>query len=158
MEYLKWGVGLNRHMTLDVSDRPKVKGLRVQLMCTVQDNHVDCGERTMVLEPIVIPSKKFAPVFEALYPQVGPAEEECAYRTPFHDKEEHEIQVHMIATNLRHVSLAWGHVHMPGLNREPSSAFVRERMGLASANGGRSNRWGLTAHWRVRWLSPPLRI
>lgn len=57
---------LNRHMTIDLSDRSNVQGLRVQLLCTVQDNEVDPPERTIVLDPIVFPSKKFAPVFEAL--------------------------------------------------------------------------------------------
>ena len=57
---------LQRHLTIDVSDRPNVKGLRVQLLCTVQDNDLESGERTMVLDPIVIPSNKFATVFEAL--------------------------------------------------------------------------------------------
>ena len=57
---------LQRHLTIDVSDRPNVKGLRVQLQCTVQDNDLDCGERTMVLDPIVIPSDKFTSVYEAI--------------------------------------------------------------------------------------------
>ena len=56
----------NTHLTIDVSDRPKAKGLRVQLLCTVKDNDLDPPERTMVLDPIVIPSNKFASVFEAL--------------------------------------------------------------------------------------------
>ena len=56
----------NTHLTIDVSDRPKAKGLRVQLLCIVKDNGLDPPERTMVLDPIVIPSNKFASVFEAL--------------------------------------------------------------------------------------------
>jgi hypothetical protein len=56
----------NKHLTIDVSDRSKAKGLMVQLLCTVQDNELDPPERTMVLDPIVIPSNKFASVFEAL--------------------------------------------------------------------------------------------
>jgi hypothetical protein len=56
----------NKHLTIDVSDRPNVKGLRVQLLCTVKDNDLDPPERTMVLDPIVIPSDKFATVYEAL--------------------------------------------------------------------------------------------
>jgi len=57
---------LNRHLIIDVSDRPKAKGLRVQLLCTVKDRNLDPPERTMVLDPIVIPSNKFASVFEVL--------------------------------------------------------------------------------------------
>lgn len=57
---------LNRHLVIDVSDRPKVKGLQVQLLCTVKDNDLDPPERTMVLDPIVIQNKNFAPIFEAL--------------------------------------------------------------------------------------------
>jgi hypothetical protein len=63
----------NKHLTIDVSDRPKAKGLMVQLLCTVRedkevdpDKRLDPPERTMVLDPIVIPSNKFASVFEAL--------------------------------------------------------------------------------------------
>lgn len=47
---------LNRQTAIDVSDRPNLKEMRVQLLCTVQDNELDTGERTMVLEPIVIKS------------------------------------------------------------------------------------------------------
>ncbi len=48
--------GLNKQTAIDVSDRPNLKGIWVQLLCTVQDNELDTGERTMVLEPIVIKS------------------------------------------------------------------------------------------------------
>ena len=57
---------LNRRLTIDVSDRPHIKGLRVQLLCSVKDNDLDPPERTMVLDPIVIPSNKFAAVYEVL--------------------------------------------------------------------------------------------
>ena len=57
---------LNTHLTIDVSDRRKAKGLMVQLLYSVKDNDLDPPERTMVLDPIVIPSNKFASVFEAL--------------------------------------------------------------------------------------------
>src|SRR5438105_667841 len=56
----------NTHLTIDVSDQPHVKGLRVQLLCSVKDNDLDPPERTMVLDPIVIQNKNFAPVFEAV--------------------------------------------------------------------------------------------
>ena len=52
-------------ITIDVSDLTKAKGLRVQLLCTVTDNNLDPPERTMVLEPILIPNEKFADVFKA---------------------------------------------------------------------------------------------
>jgi hypothetical protein len=40
---------------IDVSKTyPNLKGIRVQLLCTVKDDELDMGERTMVLEPIVI--------------------------------------------------------------------------------------------------------
>ena len=48
--------GLNRKTTIDLSDRPNLNGIRVQLLCTIQDNELDTCERTMVLEPIVIKS------------------------------------------------------------------------------------------------------
>ncbi|THJ17014.1 MAG: hypothetical protein CAF45_016885 [Nitrospira sp. CG24E] len=57
---------LNRHLTIDLSDQRHVKGLRVQLLCSVKDNDLDPPERTMVLDPIVIPSNEFASTFEAL--------------------------------------------------------------------------------------------
>jgi hypothetical protein len=65
---------LNRYQTIDVSDQPHVKGLMVQLLCTVQDNEVDPStgkrldppERTIVLDPMVIPNNKFASAFEAV--------------------------------------------------------------------------------------------
>jgi len=65
-DILSGDMRLNKHLTIDVSDRPHVKGLRVQLLCTVKDNDLDPPERTMVLDPIVFPSNKFASVFEAL--------------------------------------------------------------------------------------------
>ncbi len=60
---------LNRHLTIDVSDRQHVKGfkgLRVQLLFSVKDNDLDPPERTMVLDPIVFVSHKYRSVVEAL--------------------------------------------------------------------------------------------
>mgnify|MGYP001365201199 CR=1 FL=1 len=49
-------VGLNRKTTIDLSDWPNLNGISAQLLCAVQDKELDTGERTMVLEPIVIKS------------------------------------------------------------------------------------------------------
>lgn len=65
-DILSGDMRLNKHLTIDVSDQPHLKGLRVQLLCTVKDNDLDPPERTMVLDPIVFVSHKYRSVVEAL--------------------------------------------------------------------------------------------